>query len=72
MSVTARARGLLALLVLACVARPTTACAQELARLFLLLGGAHLEEEFELQPAVHITAESPRVRLRIATLPRPS
>lgn len=45
---------------------------KELARLFLLLGGAHLEEEFELQPGVHITAESPRVRLRIATLPSPS
>lgn len=39
---------------------------KDLARLFLLLGGAHLEEEVELQPGVHITASSPRVRLRIA------
>ena len=39
---------------------------KELARLCLLIGGAHLDEEFELQPGVHITGDSPRVRLRIA------
>jgi len=39
---------------------------KELARLCLLIGGAHLDEEFELQPGVHITADSPRARLRIA------
>jgi len=39
---------------------------KELARLCLLIGGAHLDEEFELQPGVHITPDSPRARLRIA------
>jgi hypothetical protein len=39
---------------------------KELARLCLLIGGAHLDEEFELQPGVHITSDSPRARLRIA------
>ena len=38
---------------------------KELARLCLLLGGAHLEEELELQPGVHVTASSRRVRMRI-------
>jgi hypothetical protein len=38
---------------------------KEFARLCLLLGGQHLEEEFELQPAVHVTTGSPRVRLRV-------
>jgi hypothetical protein len=37
---------------------------KELARLCLLLGGGHIEDEFELQPGVHITADSQRVRLR--------
>jgi hypothetical protein len=39
---------------------------KELARLCLLLGGAHLDEEFELQPGVHVTAQSRRIRLRVA------
>ena len=38
---------------------------KELARLCLLLGGAHLAEDFELQPGVHVTTESRRMRLRI-------
>jgi hypothetical protein len=38
---------------------------KELARLCLLIGGAHLDEEFELQPGVHVTAGSPRVRLKV-------
>lgn len=38
---------------------------KELARLCLLIGGAHLDEEFALQPGVHVTADSPRVRLRV-------
>ena len=37
---------------------------KELARLCLLLGGGHIEDEFELQPGVHITDVSQRVRLR--------
>ncbi len=44
----------------------STASFKELARLCLLLGGSHLAEDFELQPGVHVTAESRRVRLRIA------
>ena len=39
---------------------------KEFARLCLLLGGQHLSEEFELQPSVHVTAESRRVRLRVS------
>ncbi|MBK5260929.1 MAG: hypothetical protein JJE51_15170 [Thermoanaerobaculia bacterium] len=39
---------------------------KELARLCLLLGGAHLEDEVELQPGVHVTSGSLRLRLRIA------
>ena len=38
---------------------------KELARLCLLIGGAHLDEEFELQPPVHVTAGSLPLRLRI-------
>ena len=38
---------------------------KELARLCLLIGGAHLDEEFSLQPGVHVTAESPKVSLKI-------
>jgi hypothetical protein len=38
---------------------------KELARLCLLLGGAEgVEDDFELQPAVHVTAASSRLRLR--------
>ena len=39
---------------------------KELARLCLLLGGAHLDDDFELQPGVHVTAQSRRIRLRVA------
>lgn len=40
---------------------------KELARLCLLLGGEHLtaEDSFELQPAVHVTSRSPRLRLKV-------
>lgn len=39
---------------------------KELARLCLLLGGANsTADEFELAPGVHVTSESPRLRLRI-------
>ena len=38
---------------------------KELARLCLLIGGAHLDEEFSLQPGVHVTGGSPRIRLAI-------
>ncbi|HEU4521041.1 MAG TPA: hypothetical protein VFT12_03500 [Thermoanaerobaculia bacterium] len=44
---------------------------KELARLCLLIGGAHIDDDFELQPGVHVDAASPRVRLR-ATAPSPS
>ena len=44
---------------------------KELARLCLLIGGAHIDDEFELQPGSHVTPDSPRVRLR-ARLPNPS
>lgn len=40
---------------------------KELARLCLLLGGEHLEEDFELQPGVHVAAQSRRVRLRLSS-----
>lgn len=39
---------------------------KELARLCLLLGGAHIADEVELQPGVHVTSGSRRLRLRIA------
>ena len=39
---------------------------KELARLCLLLGGAHIDDDFELQPGVHVTAQSRRIRLRVA------
>lgn len=39
---------------------------KELARLCLLLGGVQsAEDAFELSPGVHVTAESPRLRLRL-------
>ncbi|HUP45016.1 MAG TPA: hypothetical protein VM779_05845 [Thermoanaerobaculia bacterium] len=40
---------------------------KELARLFLLLGGGHMEDDFELQPGVHMAADSPRLRLTVST-----
>jgi len=41
---------------------------RELARLCLLLGGASdADDAFELQPAVHLTAESPLLALRLTT-----
>jgi hypothetical protein len=41
---------------------------RELARLCLLLGGASdADDSFELQPNVHVTADSPRVRLKLET-----
>ncbi len=36
---------------------------KELARLCLLIGGGQGEEVFELQPGVHVTKESPMLRL---------
>ncbi len=39
---------------------------KELARLCLLLGGASdADDSFELQPKVHVTAESPMVKLEL-------
>ncbi len=39
---------------------------KELARLCLLLGGTQTQsEEFDLAPGVHVTAESPLLRLRL-------
>lgn len=39
---------------------------KELARLCLLLGGVqNAEDAFELAPGVHVTAESPLVRLQL-------
>lgn len=39
---------------------------KELARLCLLLGGVQTTEDaFELAPGVHVTGESPLVRLRV-------
>lgn len=46
------------------VIEATPASFKDLARLCLLLGGGHIEEQFELQPGVHITRESQRLRLR--------
>ncbi len=37
---------------------------RELARLCLLIGGGQAEDAFELQPGVHVTRESPMLRLR--------
>ena len=40
---------------------------KELARLCLLIGGGQVTEEvFELQPGVHVTKESPTLRLGVA------
>ena len=41
---------------------------KELARLCLLLGGGHIEDAFEMQPGVHLTQGSKRVRLRVRQL----
>jgi hypothetical protein len=39
---------------------------KELARLCLLLGGVQsAKDEFELTPGVHVSSDSPRLRLRI-------
>lgn len=40
---------------------------KELARLCLLLGGEHVEDQFELLPSVHVTAQSVRLRLRVSS-----
>ena len=41
---------------------------KELARLCLLLGGTQTAEDaFELAPGTHVSAESPRVHLRLET-----
>ena len=48
----------------AVVIEGSAASFKEFARLCLLLGGQHLEEEFELQPGVHVAAGSKRVRLK--------
>jgi hypothetical protein len=37
---------------------------KELARLCLLIGGGQAEDAFELQPGVHVTKDSPTLRLR--------
>src|SRR5260370_41246829 len=37
---------------------------KELARLCLLIGGGQTEDAFELQPGVHVTRESPMLRLK--------
>jgi hypothetical protein len=45
----------------------TQASFKELARLCLLIGGGQVTEEvFELQPGVHVTADSPALRLGVA------
>ncbi len=36
---------------------------KELARLCLLIGGGQTDDAFELQPGVHVTTESPMLRL---------
>jgi hypothetical protein len=41
---------------------------KELARLCLLLGGVQsAEDAFELKPGVHVTGESPALRLKLRT-----
>jgi hypothetical protein len=41
---------------------------KELARLCLLLGGAQTaEDSFELSPGVHVTGQSPMLRLKLRT-----
>lgn len=41
---------------------------KELARLCLLLGGANAtDDQFDLQPGVHVTKESPALRLKLQT-----
>jgi len=46
------------------VIEASPAAFKDLARLCLLLGGGHIEEEFEIQPGVHATKGSHRLRLR--------
>ena len=46
------------------VIEASPAAFKELARLCLLLGGGHIEEEFELQAGVHVSKTSQRLRLR--------
>lgn len=41
-----------------------TASFKELARLCLLIGGGQTDDAFELQPGVHVTRESPALRLK--------
>ena len=50
------------------VIEASPAAFKDLARLCLLLGGGHIEEEFELQPGVHVTPASKRLRLRTRQL----
>ena len=45
----------------------SSASFKELARLFLLLGGGHMEDDFEMQPGVHVSAGSRRLRLAVST-----
>ena len=41
---------------------------KELARLCLLLGGTHsAEDAFELEPGVHVSPDSPALKLRLLT-----
>ena len=42
---------------------------KELARLFLLIGGAGTtpQDAFELEPGTHVTKTSPRMRLKLAS-----
>jgi hypothetical protein len=37
---------------------------KELARLCLLIGGGQTEDAFELQPGVHVTKDSPMLKLQ--------
>jgi hypothetical protein len=37
---------------------------KELARLCLLIGGGQAEDAFELQPGVHVTKDSPMLKLQ--------
>jgi hypothetical protein len=48
------------------VVEGTPASFKELARLCLLLGGGHLQEDFELQQGTHVQVQSKRVRLRVS------
>ena len=50
------------------VIEASAASFKELARLFLLLGGASATQQdaFELEPGTHVTKGSPRVKLQLA------